>query len=75
MLYNVDNPFLLTKDVLTYFVAFLYKERLKVETMKSYLTATCYAQITLGVGNPHTEDTAILEYVFNVEGCTCVCIN
>ena len=63
MSYNIDKPFPLTEDVLTHFVAFLYKEGLKAGTMKSYLSAVRYAQIALGLGNPHMEDMARLEYV------------
>jgi len=61
--YNIDKPFPVTEDILTHFVAFLYKESLKVGTMKSYLAATRYTQIKLGLGNPHMEDMAKLEYV------------
>ena len=63
MLYNIAKPFPLTEDVLTHFIAFLYKEGLKVGTVKSHLAATRYAQIALGLGNPHMEDMARLEYV------------
>ena len=63
MLYNIAKPFPLTEDVLTHFVAFLYKEGLKAGTVKSYLVATRYAQIALNLGNPHMEDMARLEYV------------
>ena len=63
MLYNIAKPFPLTEDVLTHFVAFLYKEGLKAGTVKSYLAATRYAQVALGLGNPHMEDMARLEYV------------
>ena len=63
MLYNIAKPFPVTEDVLTHFVAFLYKDRLKAGTVKSYLAAIRYAQITLGLGNPHMEDMARLEYV------------
>ena len=44
-------------------MAFLYKEGLKAGTMKSYLAATRYTQISLGLGNPHMEDMSRLEYV------------
>jgi len=61
--YNIDKPFPVTENVLTHFVAFLYKKGLKAGTMKSYLAATRYAQIKLGLGNPHMKDMAKLEYV------------
>ena len=60
VLYNISN---LTEDVLSHFVAFLYKEGLKAGTVKSYLAATQYTQISLGLGNPHIEDTSRLEYM------------
>ena len=63
MLYNIAKPFLLTEDVLTHFVAFLFKEGLKARTVKSYLAAIRYVQIALGLGNLHMEDMARLEYV------------
>ena len=63
VLYNVDKPFPLTEDILTHFVAFIYKEGLKAGTMKSYLAATRHTQITLGLGNPHMENMGRLEYV------------
>ena len=63
VLYNIQKPFPLYEDVLTHFVAYLYKEGLKPGTMKSYLAATLYTQIALGLGNPHMEDMARLEYV------------
>jgi len=61
--YNIDKPFPITEDVLTHFVVFLYKEGLKAGTMKSYLAATRYVQIKLGLSNLHMEDMAKLEYV------------
>ena len=63
VLYNIAKPFLVTEDVLTHLVAFLYKEGLKVGTVKSYLAPTRYTQIALGLGNLHMEDMVRLEYV------------
>ena len=37
VLYNIINPFPLTEDVLSHFVAFLYKEGLKAGTVESYV--------------------------------------
>ena len=53
----------MTENILTHFVAFLYREGLKVGTVKSYLAATHYTQITLGLGNPHMENMSKLEYM------------
>ena len=44
-------------------MAFLYREGLKAGTVKSYLAATRYTQIALGLGNPHIENMSKLEYV------------
>ena len=63
VLYNINKPFPVSEFVLTHFVAFLYKEGLKVGTVKSYLAAIRYTQIALGLGNPHMEDMSKLEYV------------
>lgn len=63
VLYKINKPFPLSEYVLTHFVAFLYKEGLKVGTVKSYLAAIRYSQIALGLGNPHMEDMSKLEYV------------
>ena len=46
-----------------HFVAYLYKEGLKVSTIKSYLAGICHAQIALDLGNPHIEEISQLEYV------------
>ena len=53
----------MTENILTHFVAFLYREGLKAGTVKSYLAATRYTQIALGLGNPHMENMSKLEYV------------
>lgn len=45
VLCNINNPFLLTENILTHFVAFL-----------SYLACIRYTQIALGLGNPHMKD-------------------
>ena len=63
VLYNIAKPFPATEDVLTHLVAFLYKEGLKAGMVKSYLAATRYTQIALGLGNLHMEDMVRLEYV------------
>ena len=61
--YNVSQPFPVSEDVLTRFVVYLYTERLKVGTIKSYLVSIHHAQIALGLGNPHIEEMSQLEYV------------
>ena len=63
MLYDIHKPFPVCEDVLTHFVAYLYKEGLKAGTIKSYLAAIRYTQIALGLGNPHIDSMARLEYV------------
>ena len=61
--YNVSHPFTVSEDVLMSFVAYLYKEGLKVGTIKSYPAGIRHAQIALGLGNPHIEEMCHLEYV------------
>ena len=63
VLYNVTQPFPVSEDVLTRFVAHLYKEGLKAGTIKSHLASIRHAQIVLGLGNPHIEEMSRLEYV------------
>lgn len=53
----------MTENILTHFVAFLYREGLKAGTVKSYLAATRYTQIALGSGSLHMENMSKLEYV------------
>ena len=63
MLYDIHKPFPVCKDVLTHFVAYLYKEGLKAGTIKSYLATIRYTHIVLGLGNPHIDSMARLEYM------------
>ena len=49
--------------MLTHFVAYLYKEGLKAGMIKSYLATIRYTQIALGLGNPHIDSMARLEYM------------
>lgn len=51
--------------MLTCFVAYLYKERLKTGTIKSYLADICHTQIALGLGNLHIKEISQLEYVIH----------
>ena len=45
------------------FVAFLYQEKLSASTIKNYLAAVRFAQIALGLGDPHMGKMPRLEYV------------
>ena len=57
------TPFPMTESVLTYFVAFLYKEGLTAGTVKSYLSAARHTQISLGLGDPNMPGMPQLEFV------------
>ena len=48
---------------MTYFVAFLYNEGLTAGTVKSYLAAARYTQISLGLGDPNVTGMPQLEFV------------
>lgn len=61
--YNIHDPFPAREVTLLRFVAYLYKGGLKAGTIKSYLAAIRHTQIALGLGSPHMEDMAQLEYV------------
>ena len=52
-----------SEKALTHFVATLYKDGLTAGTVKSYLAAVRFNQITLGRGDPHIGDMPQLEYV------------
>lgn len=45
------------------FVALLYQEKLSGSTVKNYLAATRYTQISLGMGDPNIGDMVRLDYV------------
>ena len=62
-LYGVNKPFPVNEVIMLWFVVYLYKEGLKAGTIKSYLAAVHHAQIALGLGNPHMEHMAQLEYI------------
>ena len=51
--------FPVSKDVLTCFIAYFYKEGLKVDTINSY----CHTQIALDPQDPHMEGMSWLKYV------------
>ncbi len=48
--------------MLVVFVAFLFTERLSAGTVKSYLAAVRFTQISLGLGDPHMSEMTQLEY-------------
>ena len=60
--FNV-TPFPVSESGLSFFVAFLYRQGLSGGTVKSYLAAIRYVQISLGLGDPHTAAMPQLEYV------------
>ena len=49
--------------MLTHFGVYLYKERLKAGTIKSYLVHISHTQIALDLGNPYIEGMSWLEYI------------
>ena len=53
----------MTESNLMYFVAFLYNEGLLVDTVKSYLSAARYTQISLGFRDPNVAGMPQLEFV------------
>ena len=55
------QPFPVNEDVLTHFVAYLYKESLKAGTIKSCFAGIRHAQIALGLDNSHMEEMSRLE--------------
>ena len=56
-------PYPASEAVLCQFVARLYVDGLASGTVKSYLAAVRYAQIGLGMGDPHMSEMPQLEYV------------
>ena len=57
------QPFPASKPVLTAFAAKLYTQGLAAGIVKSYLAATCHAQIVIGLGDPRIGAMLQLEYV------------
>ena len=53
----------MTERVLVFFVASLYRDGLSSGTVKTYLGAVRHAQISLGLGDPHSGEMPQLEYV------------
>ena len=52
-MYNIHDPFSARENILSRFVAHLYKGGFKAGTIKSYLAAVPHAQIALGLENLH----------------------
>lgn len=61
--FGIQQPFPVSQQKLTYFVAFLYSEKIAPSTVKSYLSAIRYAQISLGLQAPNMSSMVQLEYV------------
>ena len=53
VLYNVTQPFPVSEDVLTHFVAYLYMEGLKPGTINSYLVSIRHTQSVGPRQSPH----------------------
>ena len=53
----------MSEAILAYFVAFLYREGLAAGTVKSYLSAARYTQISLGLGDPNVAAMPQLEFI------------
>ena len=62
-LYHFSCPFPVSELVLMAFVAFLYQEKLLASTVKNYLAAVRFAQIVLGLRDPHLGEMLCHEYV------------
>lgn len=61
--YIINHPLPVTESNLAHFVAFLFKDYLSRATVKNYLAAVRYTQITLGLGDPEMSNMPKLEYV------------
>jgi hypothetical protein len=57
------NPYPTSEKILSLFVGYLYMEGLAPGTIKSYLAAVRYDQVTRGFGNPNIGGMPQLEYV------------
>ena len=57
------TPFPTSKETLLLFVGHLHQEKLSHGTMKSYLAAVRFEQISRGMGKPHIGSMPKLEYV------------
>ena len=61
--FAVTHPFPVSERTLTYFVAYLYQEKLAASTVKSYMAAVRHTQIALGLVDPGMGRMSQLEYV------------
>ena len=52
MKYNIKDPFPLTEQMLCFFASYLTEEKLAPQTVKGYLSALRYTQISLGLPDP-----------------------
>ena len=50
--FNINQPFPLSEQVLCYFAAHLSAQGLKHQSIKSYISGICHAQISLGLPDP-----------------------
>ena len=57
------TPYPVIESSLSYFVAYLYKERLSAGMIKSYLAAVRHSQIARGLGDPNISWMPRLEYI------------
>ena len=51
-MYNVMSPFPVSEDILCYFTAYLAKQNLAPQTIKTYLSSIRHMQVTLGLPEP-----------------------
>jgi len=56
----------MSEAILAYFMALLYKEGLSTGTVKSYLSAARYIQVSMGSENPNI--TGMLQLEFALKG-------
>ena len=55
--YNIFTPFPVTEQLLCSFAAFLADQGLAPQTVKSYLSAVCNSQISLGLPDPRDQSS------------------
>ncbi len=60
--FNISTPFPVSEQVLLAFLAHLHREGLAAGTLKNYLAAVSFAQISLGMGDPSMGNMPRLEY-------------
>ena len=62
-LYHVSFPFPVNEQLLSRFVAYLFKEGVKGSTIKNYMAAVRHAQISMGLDDPRMSDMPQLGYI------------